>query len=315
MALGIDIHAYYQRTIRWPQVSGVGYVWVKTTDGGRIYTKTVGGITYYPSTLVNGAKSRGIPVGGYCYAQPGDGGAHGDILINENERLGATDLTPAMDIESDPAIHTWGKQEAIDYGRAFCSRAIRRGYRPAIYMNNAMAKLARPDTWPEDPVLWLARYGGLKPDIRFDVHQYTQSGSMAGATVDMNESYNNKHLNALLKPKPIVKPRTPSEGQMILLPPSPDTTGKPGMIPTPVIPTPGEGRVRIVIAPTTEPVYIEGPTQTLYTSDDSVQTPLDIKDRVFPGQTIYATLNADALAVTLPYSSKAEFRVAIYQMD
>lgn len=311
MAIVLDVHAYYQRTIRWNEVTGVSGVWVKTTDGGKPYTKFAEGKTWYPATMVDGAKSQNIPVGGYCYAQPGDGGAHGDTLINENERLGALGLVPVMDIESNADIHTWGTQEAIDYGRAFCSRAIKRGYRPGIYMNNAMSKATRPDTWPENPVLWLARYGGLKPELRHDVFQYTQSGVMAGTTVDMSTPYNDSYL---IKRQPITKPQGFSEGQMITLPPSSDTTGLPKMPPTPFMPAPGVGKFRMVFIAGPQPVYFVDPVQIVGNSPDSKEIPLELPHHIEPNQTYWLDLNQDSLGVRFPYSSLAEFKAAIYQV-
>lgn len=315
MAKGIDVHPYYQRGLNWDDVSGIDYVWVKVTDGGRRYTKTVGGVTYYPKTVIDRAKSRGLFVGGYCYGQPGDGAAHASLLIEECEHLGATGLVPAIDIESDPDIHTWSSGEAISYGRGFCQQSIKAGYRPGVYMNNSMALTTRPDLWPEKPVLWIARYGGGMPDISFDVHQYTKYGSVGGATVDMNESYSDRHLRPVLS-TPFPKIRSSTEDDMYLsMPASPKTTGTEGMIPTPVVPTPGEGRVRVTIVPSTEPVYLVEPKQIIHTGAESEEIPLDGLDRVFPGQVIYATLNADALAVRLPYSSKADFKIGVFRMD
>jgi len=197
--LGIDVHAYYQRGLDWgaAKARGVGYAWVKLTDGGNPYSKTVNGITYVPATHVRNARAAGVPVGGYCYAQPGSGAAHADRLINECERLGATTVHPAIDIESDPNIHTWGTQEAIDYGRAYCRRARERGYRPVVYMNDSMAGATNPAGWPEDPVLWIARYGAKPTRTPYDVHQYSSSATYAGSAglVDENQSYNNTHLN------------------------------------------------------------------------------------------------------------------------
>lgn len=313
MAIGLDVHPYYQRALDWSQASGIGYTWVKVTDGGRRYTKTVGGVTYYPKTMVDRARSRGIFVGGYCYGQPGDGAAHGDLLIDENENLGAIDLVPAMDIESDPNIHTWGTQEAIDYGRSFCSRAIRRGYRPGIYMGNAMALATRPDTWPENPVLWLARYGS-RPSVRHDVHQYTSSGVVGGVTVDMNESYNDSHLRPRLSVQE-PKPKVFTEGQMITLPVSaPDTTGLPGMPPVPFMTAPGVGHFKLVFMAGPAPVYFVDPVQIVWNSPNSHEMPLELPHHIEANQAYWLDLNQDSLGVRFPYSTEAEFKAAIYQV-
>ena len=70
MARGTDVHPFYQRGLRWDQVSDVAFAWVKVSDGGAPYTRADGGVLHRPDTHVAGAKARGIPVGGYHYAQP-----------------------------------------------------------------------------------------------------------------------------------------------------------------------------------------------------------------------------------------------------
>lgn len=192
MAIGVDVHCYYQRGIRWADVSGVNYVWVKVSDGSAAYTKTVGGVTYRPDTMTQGAKSRGIPVGGYHFAQPGDPRAQADILINEVQRLGATGVLPALDIEDPFPIG-----QARAFGEAFCNRVRERGYRPVVYTGDSYAKTIKPAEWSSQPVLWIARYGSKPQWTRFDVHQYRSDGTLPGSAgaVDFNESYNNSHLN------------------------------------------------------------------------------------------------------------------------
>lgn len=192
MAVGVDLHCYYQRGVNWAQVSGVNYVWVKVSDGGAAYTKTVSGVTYRPDTLVRGAKSQGIPVGGYHYAQPGDPRAQADLLLREVARLGATTVLPALDIE-DPFQPN---QAARTFAEAFCNRIRERGIRPVVYMSDSFAKVLQPASWASQPVLWIARYGSKPVNTRYDVHQYSSSGSLPGSAsaVDFNESYNNSHL-------------------------------------------------------------------------------------------------------------------------
>lgn len=197
MAIGVDLHPFYQRGINWAGVSGVNYVWVKVSDGGSAYTKVVNGVTYYPATHVNGAKSRGIPVGGYHFAEPGDPVAQADILIREIERLGATGLNPALDLEGPFPIG-----QARAFGEAFCNRIRARGYTPVLYTGDAYAATIRPDLWASKPVLWIARYGAKPKNVRYDVHQYSSSGPSDGVSlpgvaqaVDQNESYNDKLFN------------------------------------------------------------------------------------------------------------------------
>ncbi len=191
--LGVDVHPYYQRGARF---DGVEYAWVKMADGARPYS--AGGWTAdaHAAALL----ARGIPFGGYVYAQPGDGAAEAHVLWSECIRLGGTGVAPACDIEDNARIHIWGTQEAIDHGRAFCAALRATGVRPAIYMNDSMAGRTNPASWPENPVLWIARYGARPQHTRYDVHQFSDQGSLPGSAgaVDWNRAYTTAHLLGVL---------------------------------------------------------------------------------------------------------------------
>lgn len=196
MARGTDVHPYYQRGLNWKAAPDIHYAWVKVSDGGSAYSTTQGGIRYVPDTHVAGAKAAGIPVGGYHYAQFGSPEAQADVLIREVRRLGATGLTPMLDLEAPFTPDA----TARDFGVRFCTR-LATAFRPAVYMNNAFAKALRPDLWGiPGLVIVIARYGA-HPDAsagRYDVHQYSSSGTLPGSAglVDLDESYTNNHLTA-----------------------------------------------------------------------------------------------------------------------
>ncbi|GAB3713997.1 hypothetical protein GCM10027598_21790 [Amycolatopsis oliviviridis] len=175
------------------------FVFVKLTDGGGLPN----GGRNTGDALVAGARSVGIPVGGYHFAQPTPSPeAQADVLIGEVRRLGATGCVPMLDLEDNPP----GSGPSIPDGRKrdfsirFCNRVAAQGFRPGIYMNNAHAKMLRPDQFGvQDLVIWIARYGA-KPDPaagRYDIHQFSDSGHVSGiraSSVDLNESYTNAHL-------------------------------------------------------------------------------------------------------------------------
>lgn len=204
MARGTDIHPLYQRGIRWDQVQDIHFVWVKVSDGSKPYSTTSGGIKYVPDTHVAGAKSRGFPVGGYHYAQLNPGPeAQADVLVGEIRRLGATGVTPMLDLEAP--FHADATAKA--FGIAFCRRVAAGGFRPAVYMNSSFARALRPDQWNVPGlVIVVARYGA-KPEApgsaqytgRYDVHQYSSSGALPGSAgaVDLDES----KTDTLLDPK------------------------------------------------------------------------------------------------------------------
>lgn len=192
MALGIDVYRKFQNVTDWAAVrrSGVGFCWVKLTDGGGVASAGPG------DREVAGARGAGVAVGGYHYAQLSPSPeAQADLFIREVRRTGALGCVPMLDLEAP-----FGPDAAAaDFARRFLRRVASLGFRPGIYLNNAFAKAVRPDQWPENPAVWIARYGA-RPDAaagHYDVHQYSSSGLVPGITasaVDMNESYTSAHL-------------------------------------------------------------------------------------------------------------------------
>jgi GH25 family lysozyme M1 (1,4-beta-N-acetylmuramidase) len=204
MALGIDIYRSFQTVTSWPAVQGAGveFVYVKLSDGGGM---PVGGTG---DNEVNGAKSVGIPVGGYHFVQASPAPeTQADILLGEVERLGATGCVPMLDLEDNPSSSSLPNipdNQKAAFGTAFCNRVAARGFRPGVYLNNALAKIIRPDTWAvPDLVIWIARYGA-RPDAaagRYDIHQYSSSGSISGISargVDLDWSYTDAYLTSHL---------------------------------------------------------------------------------------------------------------------
>ncbi|HWD82812.1 MAG TPA: GH25 family lysozyme [Kribbella sp.] len=201
MALGVDIYRKFQTVTSWPAVkqAGVTFVYVKLSDGGGMPAGGRG------DAEVAGAKSVDIPVGGYHFVQANPGPTvQADVLLGEVRRLGATGCVPMLDLEDNPAgsgLPNIPDSQKAAFGKAFCNRIAAQGLRPGVYMNNALAKLLRPDNWGVPGlVIWIARYGA-KPDAaagRYDIHQYSSSGSIPGISaggVDLDESYTSNHLS------------------------------------------------------------------------------------------------------------------------
>ncbi|WP_414939263.1 glycoside hydrolase family 25 protein [Amycolatopsis sp. cmx-11-51] len=202
MALGIDVYSRFQSVTDWQAVKnhGVSYVFVKLTDGGGLPN----GGRNTGDALVAGARSVGIPVGGYHFAQESPSPeAQAGVLIAEVRRLGATGCVPMLDLEDNPpgsGAPNIPDGRKRDFSIRFCNRVAGHGFRPGVYMNNSLAKMLRPDQFGvPDLVIWIARYGA-RPDAaagRYDVHQYSDAGQIPGiraSSVDLNESYTNAHL-------------------------------------------------------------------------------------------------------------------------
>ena len=192
MSIGIDIHPYYQRAVNWSTVrdhSDVAWCYVKASDGGYRYRKTVAGVDYVPDTHVAGAKSVGIPVGVYHYAQLSNPEAQAAVLLGEHRRLGAS-LPPMLDLEAPFQANSYAR----DFANAFLRRVADGGYRPCVYMSSSWAKTLRPDQWGiPGLIIWVASYGpnngrqnaltGGYPG-RYDIHQYTSTGRVNGISSD-----------------------------------------------------------------------------------------------------------------------------------
>lgn len=202
MALGIDIYRSFQTVTSWPKVkaAGVTFAYVKLSDGSGMPKGGRG------DNEVKGAKSVGIPVGGYHFVQASPTPeAQADILLGEVRRLGADGCAPMLDLEDNPAgpaLPNIPDSQKRAFAVRFLNRVAAAGFRPGVYLNNALAKQLRPDTWGiPGLVIWIARYGA-RPDAaagRYDIHQYSSSGSIAGITasgVDLDESYTDAHLTA-----------------------------------------------------------------------------------------------------------------------
>ncbi|WP_329068989.1 glycoside hydrolase family 25 protein [Amycolatopsis sp. NBC_01480] len=202
MALGIDIYRSFQTIHDWPAVKrhGVGYVYVKLSDGA---STPLGG---RGDAEVAGAKSVGIPVGGYHFVQTNPAPERqADVLLGEVIRLDATGCVPMLDLEDNPPgsrLPNIPDAEKQRFAEAFLNRLDAKGFRPGVYLNNALAKRLRPDRWSVPGlVIWIARYGA-RPDAaagRYDLHQYSSTGAVPGISargVDLDESYTTAHLGA-----------------------------------------------------------------------------------------------------------------------
>lgn len=212
MAVGIDISPRYQRDLIWSDLDhsddptrGVRYCWVKVSDGSAPYRWRASLTSPWLSADVHytGSRGRGIPVGGYHYAQlplnaETQPEAQANVFVRELRRLGRQDVVPMCDLE-DPFK---ADAAAKAFGIRFCNEVARLGFRPAIYMSAAFARVLRPDTWGiPGLVIVIARYGAV-PEApgsaqylgRYDVHQFASNGIRGRVTVDLDDSRNPTYL-------------------------------------------------------------------------------------------------------------------------
>lgn len=182
MANGVDLYTKYQTVTDWAAVraSGIEFAYVKAADG--LDPKNTGG--WGPA-----GRRAGVKMGAYLYAQPGTPVSQANLLCDQAFLQGLSDLAPALDIESNAAIYTWGTQEAITFSIAFLNQVKARGYRPCLYGNNSMLTGIRAAVLKAVPetIIWAARYGA-QPTVAYDVWQHDDRGVVPGigGAVDLN---------------------------------------------------------------------------------------------------------------------------------
>lgn len=185
---GIDIHPIYQDVTDWNAVAkAVDFCIIKVSDGGAPYTKRRPDA--YAAEMRKRRNEMGI--GAYHYAQFSPAPeVQADILIQEAERLGLTDIAYVCDLEAPFSPNSTAK----NFGIRFCNRIHSRGRKPGIYMSKYFAQTLRPDTWNIPNLwIWIAAYGS-DPYYggNYDAHQYSSSGTVPGinSRTDVNRAYN-----------------------------------------------------------------------------------------------------------------------------
>ncbi len=190
LAIGIDV-SKYQGQVDWHQVKAAGVEFVLVRLGYRSYGS--GTLNTDPMAAENlaGARAAGLQVGAYFYSQA--------TTVAEAEEEAAWALEILGDFQLDlPLSFDWeieSRTENVDVDTAtacalaFCRAIEAAGHRPMIYFNSYQARerldLAALVEYP----WWLAMYSrdGDFP-CRFDLWQYTQTGSVPGieGNVDIN---------------------------------------------------------------------------------------------------------------------------------
>lgn len=196
---GLDI-ARYQTVWDWNKVrnAGVKFVSVKHTDGFGLAP------LQRATTQVRGAKSVGIPVGGYHFAQKSEPRRQAEVFHNELQYQGALGIWPMLDIESAPALGLrWTGTEANQFARQFVDRMFELGYgKVFIYSSTSELTAMSAQKIYEDyngrVLIWAARYGandGSNYGVgtysgAVHVHQYTSMGIIDGISgrCDLNNA-------------------------------------------------------------------------------------------------------------------------------
>lgn len=205
--LGIDVYERWNHVTDWQAVksSGVGVVWVKLTDGG-------GPAAVLGDHYVNGARSVGLPVGGYHFAEATPTPeVQADVFAAELLRLRTLEVAPALDLEASGIVSPETFRER--FWRHFRARIQLRRVLTYASASWYAGRLVDAPVIPGEE-LWVAKYGindgrdhgaGVPT---WDVHQYTSAGLLAGISgrVDLDDVRADVFENPELKEEDMAYP-------------------------------------------------------------------------------------------------------------
>ncbi len=220
---GIDISRHQHEkgrrrfSINWNKlrISHLGHISNKTVKGhvnypvSFLFIKASQGITitnrYYAQDY-KAARKKGIRVGSYHFFSIKASGTQQAAYFLKNAHFNPGDLPPVLDVEpSDRQIQQMGGTEALLKEIRVFGKAVEKaiGMRPILYVNQRFVNehlLQAPDI-KRDYLLWIARYGEYKPDVRLTFWQLAPDGRVNGihGDVDINvfNGYNDKFTTFL----------------------------------------------------------------------------------------------------------------------
>jgi lysozyme len=186
-ALGIDT-ASWQGQPDWRKVaaSGRSFAYIKASEGASTSYATL-------DLQYQGARAADLAVGLYHYAKPNPSAeANADALATQINRLGAVGghLPPALDLEE-------GSGDLAGWAQAFIARLRARTgcSRVVVYSSSSFFQTRIGETWMDpDIALWIGHFGrppGQQTyrSERVALHQYSESGRVAGVVGDVDLNY------------------------------------------------------------------------------------------------------------------------------
>ena len=164
----------------------VSFVYIKSTEGASVRNP------YYLSDYRQ-ARRRGIPVGAYHFFSPKSTAKQQAQYFLRHSRFSKGDLPPVLDVEPTASqIRKMGGTAAM-FSRIRTWLDIvrkRTGVRPILYVSQQFVNKYLPEA-PDlmrDYMVWIARYGEYRPDVRLAIWQLCPDGRVSGirGEVDIN---------------------------------------------------------------------------------------------------------------------------------
>lgn len=195
---GIDVsYAQGERGIDWAEVaaSDIDFVMVQVGFRGWGSAGSLNVDSYFESNIA-GALEAGLDVGVYFFSQATsmkEALEEAEFILPYLQKYNIT-YPVVFDwetIANEPDARTNGMdgQTVTNCANAFCRRIEEAGYTPMVYFNQAAGYMTYDLSVLANYDFWFAHYSS-QPDFqyRFDIWQYTQSGTVPGVTgaVDRN---------------------------------------------------------------------------------------------------------------------------------
>ena len=171
----------------------VSFAYVKSTEGCTVLN------AYYLTDYAE-ARRHGIRTGTYhFFSTTSPSAAQADHFL-KCSRFGKGDLPPVLDVEpSDAQIAGMGGAEAMFRSiRAWLTRVRQRtGRRPILYVSQMFANRYLPQApdLGDNYLVWIARYGEYKPNIKLIYWQLSPDGRVRGIHGDVDINVFNGYRN------------------------------------------------------------------------------------------------------------------------
>lgn len=181
------------KTVRGRVDYPVSFAYVKSTEGCTVRN------AYYLTDYAE-ARRHGIRTGTYhFFSTTSPGGAQAGHFL-QCSRFGKGDLPPVLDVEpSDAQIARMGGAAAMFRSiRAWMTHVRRRtGRRPILYVSQMFADNYLPlaPDLVDNYLVWIARYGEYKPDIKLAYWQLSPDGKVRGIHGDVDINVFNGYRN------------------------------------------------------------------------------------------------------------------------
>lgn len=164
----------------------VSFIYIKSTEGRTVRNP-------YFRADYRAARKRGIPVGAYHFFSPTSSAESQALYFLRHTTVAKGDLPPVLDVEPTPSQvkRMGGAGPMLGRVRTWLNMVRRRtGVRPILYVSQQFVSKYLPmaPDLTRDYMVWIARYGEYRPEVRLAIWQLCPDGRVSGihGDVDIN---------------------------------------------------------------------------------------------------------------------------------